>query len=765
MKLNSITSKLLILISAAFITTTICVLFLADKQLTSIIDESQEAVYAEKVEAICEILNRNHKRLQKTGLVEAYIDDFKDASLKIIRQTYYKQPDQPIYPFIVTTDGSVVMHPELTDKKSFLEQTEVIEDLLDSEKNQFEYTYLGQKKWVYHKHFPEWNWVVAYVVPLEIKYYDVRRFIKLLVLIIVGITVLVLLVLSVIIARFTTPISRLTLVSKAISKGNLDQQIDPGGSDEVGILANSFIAMRDSIRRSIEALEKENTERKSAEERLSVTLRSIGDGVITTDVSGKVVLLNKVAEDLTGWSIDEARNRPLEEIFNIINEYTRDKQDNPASEVIRKGQIIGLPKNTVLLTKDGRELNVADSVAPILDEQSKIIGTVLVFRDVTEQIKTEKELLKIKKLESVGVLAGGIAHDFNNILAAILGNIDLALYDKNLGDKTKKLLSEAEKASIRAKGLTQQLLTFAKGGEPVKETSSLERVIRDSANFVMHGHKSVCTYDIPKDLWLVDIDKGQMSQVIQNMVLNASHAMSEGGVVKLTCENLVCGDEELLPFAKKERVVKISIEDSGIGMYADVVERIFDPYFSTKQEGSGLGLAIAQSILQKHGGHIMVESSPGVGSTFTIYLPASKRTAKQEQELSEESKATLHGKILLMDDEEAVRNVAKEMLEKLGYEVVLAADGKEAINLYKDSLASGSRVDLLIMDLTIQGGMGGKEAAQEVLNIDPEAKIIVSSGYSNDPVVSGYKEYGFCSMIVKPYRLKELSMTISQLMG
>ncbi len=771
MRRNSITFNLLCLIISAFIVTTVSVLFIGDIQLTRIIDESQDAVYAEKIEAIWGSLHRNNERLKKTGLVEAYAEDFKEASLKILRQTYYRHPDQLIYPFIVDADGKVVMHPVLPQGDLSLEQTEFVGKMLASSEGDFDYTYRGQKKWCLFKQFPEWNWVIAYTVPLDIKYGDAREFRNLLVYIMGGIAFLVLLVLSLIVTRFTRPITRLTNVSTAMADGDLDQQIDLRGADEVGTLARSFSHMRDSIQHTISELEKENIERRKAQvdladekERLSVTLRSIGDGVITTDISGNIVLLNKVTESLTGWSSEEAAGRPLEEVFHIINEQTREKCENPATIALSSGQIVGLANRTVLIARDGRERNIADSGAPILDAESNIIGAVLVFRDVTEQIRTEKELLKVKKLESIGVLASGIAHDFNNILTAILGNINLALFDDDLKVRTKKLLSEAEKASLMAKDLTQQLLTFAKGGDPVKEVSSLESVIKDSADFVLHGDKVACRYDIPEDLCLVNIDKGQISQVVQNIVLNASHAMPEGGIIKITCENLSSVSKKVLPFAKDGRFIKICIQDSGIGMPENVVEKIFDPYFSTKHGGSGLGLAITQSIITKHGGHISVESTPGVGSTFSIYLPVSEKTKTKKQESLVEHKASSPAKILIMDDEEMVRTVAKEMLIQLGHEVGLAADGKEALQLYQESKDSGRLFDLVILDLTIPGGMGGKEAIKEILKIDSNAKVIVSSGYSNDPVMANFRDYGFCSAIVKPYQLQKLSKVISQLL-
>lgn len=276
-----------------------------------------------------------------------------------------------------------------------------------------------------------------------------------------------------------------------------------------------------------------------------------------------------------------------------------------------------------VISKDGDIYWVQDWKKSFFSSDGEFLGVDGVIFDITEQHKLEECLQRTHNLESIGILAGGLAHDFNNILAAILGNINLALFDTNLQDRTRDLLSRAEKASLRATDLTQQLLTFAKGGGPVKETASLENVIKDSSNFVLHGEQVACRYDIPEELWLVDIDKGQISQVIQNIVLNASQAMPEGGIITISCENLAVASTEVSPFAKDGRFVKISIQDSGVGMAASVVKKIFNPYFSTKHGGNGLGLAITQSIISKHNGHITAESSPGIGTNFTICLPAS----------------------------------------------------------------------------------------------------------------------------------------------
>jgi CheY-like chemotaxis protein len=372
----------------------------------------------------------------------------------------------------------------------------------------------------------------------------------------------------------------------------------------------------------------------------------------------------------------------------------------------------------------------------------------------------EQELLKVKKLESVGVLAGGIAHDFNNILAAILGNINLALIDESLNDETKKLLTAAEKASMRAKNLTQQLLTFAKGGEPVKEITSLVEVIKESANFVLHGDTVACKFNIQDNLWDVNIDKGQISQVIQNIVINASHAMPGSGIIQIDCINIdtpVSYDSSL---AKDTKYVQIKITDTGVGIPKNIIGKIFDPYFSTKQDGSGLGLAITHSIIKNHDGYIEVESEPGAGTTFRIYLPAD--TMQREKESIEEEKQPHKSNltIMVMDDEEMVRNVSESMLKRLGHRAVLVEDGAQAVRLYKEHKESSKPIDLIIMDLTIPGGMGGQEAVSEILAFDSDAKVIVSSGYSTDPIMANCQEYGFAGAVVKPFNMKELTKVI-----
>lgn len=523
------------------------------------------------------------------------------------------------------------------------------------------------------------------------------------------------------------------------------------------------------------ALQDEIIERKQVQEaltaekeRLAVTLRSIGDGVITTDTEGLIILTNKVTEQLTGWSQEEAVGRPITEVFKIVDELTGEPRENPVNTVLNSGRIVELANHTTLIAKDGTRFSIADSGAPISDQNSQIIGVVLVFRDVSEKKKLAVELLKAQKLESVGVLAGGIAHDFNNILMAILGNLNLAerFIESGNNEKLRDILKSAEKASLRAKDLTQQLLTFSRGGEPIKKTASIGQIIKDSADFVLHGSKVNCQYNIPNDLWLVVVDPGQISQVVQNLILNARQAMPEGGNILVSCENIDNPQTEDFPALDNGcKYIKITLSDNGPGIPQEATDKIFDPYFTTKREGSGLGLAITNSIISKHGGFINVTSTHQ-GTTFTIYLPipdngcGGQKDISQTQVLSKKSGQD-QGKIMVMDDEKMVRDVAQVILETYGYKVVMTKDGQEAVHLYETALKTDEPVDAVIMDLTVPGGMGGKEAAQKILHLDPDAKILVSSGYSNDPIMANYKKYGFRGAIVKPYEMADLKQAVT----
>ncbi|MBA4373375.1 MAG: hypothetical protein C0402_11020 [Thermodesulfovibrio sp.] len=365
---------------------------------------------------------------------------------------------------------------------------------------------------------------------------------------------------------------------------------------------------------------------------------------------------------------------------------------------------------------------------------------------------------QMQKLESLGVLAGGIAHDFNNLLTAIMANVNLASLQMKPGDRLTERMTEAEKACLRAQDLTQQLLTFARGGAPIKKITPLVNIITEAAQFALRGTNVKSELILCSDLAAVEADPGQISQVINNLMLNAAQAMPEGGLITVSAENTRVVPENLLPLSEGD-YVKISIQDRGIGMPKELLRKIFDPYFTTKQKGSGLGLAVTYSIINRHNGHITVDSAPGAGACFQLFLPA----AAGQQALQEHSAEPLirgKGRVLVMDDEEMVCNIAREILSEIGYEISIACDGQEALELYGTAQTSGIKFDLVIMDLTIPGGIGGREAVKKLLALDPEARVIVSSGYSNDPIMSDYQDYGFRGVITKPYRVADLAAAV-----
>ncbi|MEI7833156.1 MAG: PAS domain S-box protein, partial [bacterium] len=485
-------------------------------------------------------------------------------------------------------------------------------------------------------------------------------------------------------------------------------------------------------------------------ERLAVTLRCIGDGVITTDREGNIVLLNKVAEELTGWSQEDATGVAFEEVFNIIDFNTRQSCNNPVDRAIKSGLVEALNSRTILISKAGVEREIEDSGAPIYARDSTIIGVVLVFRDVTNQRRMEQELAKADKLESVGLLAGGIAHDFNNILTAIAGNVSLILAQPS-GEVRLELLQGVEKATQRARDLTQQLLTFARGGAPVKKLVSLEELISETTRFALSGTNVRCEFEFPADLWAAEVDAAQVHQVINNLTLNAVQAMHQGGVIRVQAMNYVIDDKSPLPITPGNYLL-VHFQDTGNGISPDILAKIFDPYFTTKESGSGLGLATVFSIMRQHGGAITVESEPGAGTTFNLYFPANDTDIPAPASVDRQL-TTASGRILVMDDDEIVREVVVNMLERLGYHAIAVPDGAQAIDQYMAAKASENPFDLIIMDLTIPGGMGGKEAIAKLRVLDPAVKAIVSSGYSTDPIMAKYRRHGFVGVIAKPYKL------------
>ena len=498
---------------------------------------------------------------------------------------------------------------------------------------------------------------------------------------------------------------------------------------------------------------------------LGVTLDSISDGVITTDAEGHVTYLNAAAETLCGLPAIDALGLPIEEFYRRAGAQGRRQADNPVRAVLASG-MRAAPHDPAHLVPDSRPQRViADNAAPILDPTGRMAGAVLVFHDITDRHRAAEELQKAGRIESLGVLAGGIAHDFNNLLTAVLGNLSVASTGGGLPVRAIDALGRAEKACWRARDLTGQLLTFAKGGDPVRKTVQLSPVIERAVRGAMSHSPVHMSFEFEDDLPSVEADEGQVIQVFHNMALNAAQAMPGGGSLHVR-GSLVDSPEGLADIEGAENpgglYVEIVMGDTGAGIAPEHLSKIFDPFFSTRTNGTGLGLAIAYSVVRKHEGIIRVDSAPGAGSTFTIYLPVSPKVPPPVREKPAPKPPRSGGKILFMDDDDDIRDLAGAILGLLGYEPTLTCEGTETLAAYQQARVSGEGFAAVILDLTIPGGMGGKETMRRLREIDPNVRAIVSSGYSNDAVIADFRAHGFMAMVAKPYRMEDLARVLNE---
>jgi PAS domain S-box-containing protein len=437
-----------------------------------------------------------------------------------------------------------------------------------------------------------------------------------------------------------------------------------------------------------------------------------------------------------------------------------DEQRRFVEQIERHGKVENFESR--ITDRHGNTLWISETSRAVRDTDSRLLYYEGFVTDITARRRLEHELMRSSKLEAVGILAGGIAHDFNNILTVVLGNVTLAEMDTAHDSSVRRMLHDAKRATLRARDLTQQLLTFAKGGDPVRAAIALPELLKESAEFAMHGAKSRCEFELETDLWPANADKGQLGQVMQNLVINAVQAMPQGGLVRIRAGNcsLLAGSVAALPAGD---YVKISVSDTGTGIAPEHLTKIFDPYFTTKQQGSGLGLATVYSILRKHQGHIEVESRLGEGTTFQLWLPAAEHAENSEPPMPAPP-AAIRVKVLFMDDEDPIREMAQMFLGRLGSEVVCAADGAAAVQAYRAAMETGKPFDVVVMDLTVPGGMGGREAMEQLLKLDPNVCAIVSSGYSRDPVLGSYRQHGFRGILPKPYGLDRLREVIAEVL-
>ena len=508
------------------------------------------------------------------------------------------------------------------------------------------------------------------------------------------------------------------------------------------------------------------TQRKKAEEalntqkeRLRVTLQSIGDAVISTDIRGNIIMMNQAAEKLTAWTQSETANMKLKDIFNIVDEGTGKKPVNPVEKVLNTGEIIKLTNHTVLISKDGRKRIITYNAAPIKDEDNTIFGVILVFRDVTEKIRIENEWNKLQKFEALELLAGGIAHDFNNIMTAIMGNV--SVLQKYLKENTMAMerLEDVATASTRARELTRGLLTFARDGLPVRRKADIKEIIRECVDISLTGSSVKVQYSMPDDIWPVSIDATRMGQVFQNLAINAVQAMPEGGILTIELENSYVHDVPDI-LVEPGRYILIKVIDNGKGIPAAVLPRIFDPYYTTKEHGSGLGLATVHSIVLQHNGYIRVESSINTGTTFTIWLPGCQKDQDDHSHTTGYEVNKLQ--VLIMDDDEMVLEIGREIFSELGHDVECFDSFKDLEERYRDYRKNNIET-LVIMDMIMPGQDDIQSCLKKLKKIDPDVIACITSGYTDDEKMLNPREYGFAGAIPKPYRIKDIETLIDMI--
>ena len=562
------------------------------------------------------------------------------------------------------------------------------------------------------------------------------------------------------------PIQNLVTLTRKFAQGDLESNIefslDPG---EVGILTNAFYEMANALTTSQRSL-REN------EERFRTVANFAYDWEYWIDPHGGLKYLSPSCQRITGYSPEEFLKDEnlltticLPEYRDIIHKHLSEEniKDDPATSIDFRIQ-----------NKDGEILWINHICQPIIGEDGKFLGRRACNRDITDRKRLEEDLIKAKKLEATASLAGGISHDFNNLLSAILGFTELAKESLNANEEAFEFLENAQQASLRARDLTSKFITFSSGGAPVRRTVDINKFIEDSTTVILSGSNIRLNITLPPESWRVDIDKSQFTQVLSNIITNANEAMPDGGIFQIIIENVESAaiDKTFFPSLQENNYVKITFKDEGIGISEAELEKVFDPYFSTKERGAdkgmGLGLTVVHSIVEKHNGYITIESNKAHGTSVQLLLPATVHEISKESEGAPKIPSLLNipgekGKILIMDDEEIVINVVSEMLSRQGYSCEYAQNGHEAIEKFKQEKASGVPFNLVIMDLTIPGGMGGEKAVKEVLKIDPHAKVVVASGYSADPIMEDYKKYGFCGAIAKPFLSDELLTMIKRL--
>lgn len=533
--------------------------------------------------------------------------------------------------------------------------------------------------------------------------------------------------------------------------------------DARGNMAGIAAIIRDCT--ELSRVRAENQEIKTVYERLA---QYADEAIFRMEVpTGRITYINDAAEKIFGYSLQDYQSDAGIQAKVIHNSHFQAWVD--AVQTTDKDK--NVLKNIIVSCKAraGQAVIMEFTVIAVRNDDGRLMCFECIGRDITVRRFMEAELAKAQKLESIGLLAGGIAHDFNNIMTAVFGSLALAKMEATPSSSVYARLVGAEEQCMKAKALTRRLLNYSQGGSPQRKTASIANVIRDAVDFALSGKNVECRFILPDNLWSAQIDETQMHQVVHSLVSNACEAMPQGGTIEIGAQNMDLSDNRMQTL-KAGRYVKWYVRDHGVGMSQEHLRRIFDPYFTTKPmnsvKGMGLGLAICYSIVKSHEGMIAVESTPGVGSVFTVYMPASSDENEEQKPATTVKKpATPKAKVLLIDDEQVLLDVTGSMLKHLGYDVATAKSHSQAMEQYQQAKETGNPFSLIIMDLTMRGDEGGEIAIRRWKENHPEVKAVISSGYMKDPVIEEYWKYGFIGAMIKPYSLADLKSSLEKILA
>ncbi len=553
------------------------------------------------------------------------------------------------------------------------------------------------------------------------------------------------------------PLRSLMLASRQLAEGEFGARIQVSGHGEIAVLAREFNDMAAKVEQALIAV-------REREHFLHTTLKSIGDAVIVTDPLARVVQLNPVAEELTGWRNEEVQNKALAEVFPIFNAFTHEVAEDPVARVIEEGVVVGLANHTVLRSREGKEYQIADSAAPIKNEDDEILGVILVFRDVTQQYQTEEALRRSQKMEAIGQLSGGIAHDFNNRLGVIIGYLDFLKDYFSEDEKPYQWVETASNATLRCMDLTRQLLAFSRRQGEQKKVVNINETLKELETMISRSvtPEVEVEYFLADDLWLTEIDPGEFQDAILNMAINARDAMPDGGRLLIETRNqyLDADYAVLNPEVEAGDYVQLALSDTGIGMNRETLEHVFEPFFTTKAKGrgTGLGMAMVYGFIKRYGGYIKIYSEPGVGTTMRLYLPRSRISESVDTINHSHISEIPSGKetILIVDDEIDLLQLAEHYLNDQGYRTYLAENAAQALEI----LAKEKGIDLLFSDVVMPGGMNGYELAQQATQQQPNLKILLSSGFTSKTIAHNGLARFAAHLLNKPYRKADLARRI-----